>query len=262
MSVRVVLAALALAPAPRLEPAEVLEIAEQSDERDRLVSPLRPREGGGYDYSDPKGRFNAVIQPDGRVTISLPPALRGGLCLGALNCVVVEDLWDYLRSPEKWQPQLSSTQEWMAMHGAPVVFGFSTLALGALEMPMRPPFIGVGGSFGRRFAPRRAIMDFMRHTFEMRLGLAAAAQRDLIAYELSRLDDELDALWAESLEAARRSPRPALRAVGPMPRGHTPRGRALRRPRDRPRPDPPPSRRRGPPQDRKICPQERPLGRS
>jgi hypothetical protein len=198
MSVRVVLAALALAPAPRLEPAEVLEIAEQSDERDRLVSPLRPREGGGYDYSDPKGRFNAVIQPDGRVTISLPPALRGGLCLGALNCVVVEDLWDYLRSPEKWQPQLSSTQEWMAMHGAPVVFGFSTLALGALEMPMRPPFIGVGGSFGRRFAPRRAIMDFMRHTFEMRLGLAAAAQRDLIAYELSRLDDELDALWAES----------------------------------------------------------------
>jgi hypothetical protein len=43
MSVRVVLAALALAPAPRLEPAEVLEIAEQSDERDRLVSPARAK---------------------------------------------------------------------------------------------------------------------------------------------------------------------------------------------------------------------------
>lgn len=184
-------------PPPRLEEDQVEAIARESADRDRLTSPLRPRDDGGFDYSDPKGRFDAVIHADGRVTIELPPPFRGGICFGTFQCVAFDDLGDYLRHPERWQPELSSNQMWQALHGAPIAFGATSFVLGAMEMPIAPPLIGFGGRFGRRFTPRGPIMEFMRTTFEMRLRMAAGHQRDLIAYELHVLEDELAAIWED-----------------------------------------------------------------
>lgn len=190
-------------PSPRIDDAAALSIRREARDAgvDRSFGTLEARDDGGFDYVDPKGRFTAMIRPDGRVEFTSAPPVQTGVCFSLVGCIPVTALDQFLVDASRWQAPPRANQEAAAAHGGvdlsvprPQNYALGWVPGGDMPTPLSVSF---GGSFGPPLLTPRIRAEFLGQTFELRLGLAARAERARLGAALTVLEDRLMKVWSD-----------------------------------------------------------------
>ncbi len=194
-------------PAPHVTPEAGLAIS-RSAAADRLISDFKARSDGGYDYFDPQGRFRARITADGRVSFrSAAPTHDHRVCSEHEKCGPANHVVEFIRGTSRWQRAPTTSEYGSVLQSPP--------ASPATARPVSDPspddetssplLFGVGGRFVHSLLSDRVKAEFLRDTFDFRLGLARKAERRRLVAERSKLEDTLELIWRDGrLPLARR----------------------------------------------------------
>lgn len=152
---------------------------------------LERTKDGGFAHSDPRGRFDATIAPDGHVTFEVPDApidMRVcvlGICIGD--------------PPD--DPRSRRLREAHEQPPSP-----SERAIANADIPgIGPMAAGMTVRLGPIKVSEGAKSEFLRRTFDLRARMATGWTRSHVRRELHRLDHRLLTIWSdESLPLARR----------------------------------------------------------
>ncbi len=185
-------------PSPRISAEDGLAISRSARD-DRRLGTFTPREDGGLDYEDPKGRFRAQIAEDGKVTFrgDSPVQSVTTFSFDRHGGIPLRGLSSYLRDPEQWKRKPSANDLGSALHGGvadPLTRHLSTVEKTEERIPGQL-FLGFGARFGRPVFSDRMKAEFLRDTFEMRLDMAVKAERRRISRALRDLEGQLSELW-------------------------------------------------------------------
>jgi len=185
--------------------ADGLAISRSAKESRRLGQ-FSARDDGGYDYNDPKGRFSAAIAEDGRVTFKSAVPVEPELCMGLSVCMPTGGIGGYLLDPSQWVQTPSVNRLGAALHGTvgdPTTAHMSLAPRADAGMPTVVG-LGLGVRIGRSRLSNRVKAEFLKDTFELRLRLAAEAERRRLLDALAGLSSRLERVWRGRMTAEQR----------------------------------------------------------